>query len=133
VSTGEGFVEEFARRFGMQQLRVLFPTTAERRGALESGLRNAGFDIEAMVIYNTICPDPGEAPDWDGHADAVILTSPKAAGFFLQLAQLPPECRVISIGPATTAYLVNRRIMPVYEAVSHDVSGVREVLDVLFG
>jgi uroporphyrinogen-III synthase len=54
-------------------------------------------------------------------------------GFFLQLAAFPPEAAIISIGPATTEFLVEKQIMPVYEAMDHDLNGVLEVLDVLFG
>jgi hydroxymethylbilane synthase len=133
VSSGEGFVEEFSRRSRGQKLRILFPTTEERRGALENGLSHAGHTVEAMVVYNTVCPEPDEVPVWDGQADAVILTSPKAARFFMKLAEIPAGAAVISIGPATTTFLVDRQVLPIYEAIDHDLSGIREVLDVLFG
>jgi hydroxymethylbilane synthase len=131
VSTGEGFAEEFAKQHGKAGARLLFPTTAERRGALERLLAKAGFGVETLIVYNTVRPE--KAPAWDGRADAVIFTSPKAARHFLELAKLPPGAGIISIGPATTDYLAERRLLPVYEAVTHDMDGILEVLNVHFG
>jgi len=133
VSTAEGFLNEFIERHAGRKLKILYPTTVERRGALEAGLREVGCIVDALDIYNTVCPDPQELPAWDGCGDAVVLTSPKAARFFLQLAEFPAEANIVSIGPVTTAYLLEKKIMPVYEAIDYDLNGVQEVLDVLFG
>lgn len=131
ISTGEGFAGEFIRQHGRTNARLLFPTTAERRGALERRLHEAGIGIEPLVIYNTVQPEG--MPEWDGRADAVVFTSPKAARHFLAMAELPPGAKIVSIGPATTDYLVERRLLPVYEAFTHDSDGILEALDVHFG
>ncbi|MFC1476057.1 hydroxymethylbilane synthase, partial [Candidatus Zixiibacteriota bacterium] len=131
VSTGEGFADEFAKQHGKADMRLLFPTTAERRGALERRLGEAGFGVEPLIVYSTVQPE--EAPAWDGRANAVIFTSPKATRHFLGMAKLPRRARIISIGPTTTDFLVQRGLTPVYEAVTHDMQGVLEVLNVHIG
>jgi hydroxymethylbilane synthase len=131
VSTGEGFAQEFITRHGRPGARILFPTTAERRGELERTLQEAGMVIEPLVVYNTVQPETG--PVWDGRADAVILTSPKAARHFLAMAAIPAGAGVVSIGPSTTDYLIKRGVSPVNEALTHDLAGVLEALYVHFG
>jgi uroporphyrinogen III methyltransferase/synthase len=132
ASTGKGLAAEFFRRHGRTGMRVLLPGAAERQGALENVLREHGIEVEALVVYTTVRPAREELPVWDGQADAVVFTSPKAAQFFLELASVPPEATVVAIGPSTTEYLSGRGIMPVFEPLQHDLDGIGEVLHAIF-
>ncbi len=132
VSTGEGFSAEFSKRYPQVEGPILVPTAKERGGALENQLREAGYTVHAVVVYQTVPTEQADLPEWDGRADAIIFTSPKAAQFFLNTRTLPKETKVISIGPSTTRHLVSQKIDPVYEAIDHDRTGILEVLHVLY-
>ena len=132
ASTGEEFAAEFTGRHGRSGMRVLLPTAAERRGALEEGLRRHGIEVDELVVYTTVCPAPEELPEWDGQADAVVFTSGKAAEFFLRLRSVPASAAVVSIGPTATANLMERGVLPIYEPLDHNLDGVLEVLNGVF-
>jgi len=131
VSTGKDFAREFAKKHGISGMKLLLPTSVERRGELEHIFDEAGFIVEPLVVYDTVRSKA--VSEWDGTADAVVFTSPKAAQYLLEMAQIPSNACLVSIGPSTTDYLIGRDLFPVIEAFTHELDGILEALYVHFG
>jgi hydroxymethylbilane synthase len=126
-SLAEAFLEQ-ATGESPESLRLLFPCSAKATRDLETTLESGKISLERMVCYDTV-----EHPDLSATLEAlpdpqiVVFTSPSAAAFVLNRRDLPEDTTVISIGPATTAALLERGFPIVYEAANRTMEGLAEV------
>lgn len=108
---------------------ILFPCSAKASHELESAAEKGGFDLDRLVCYDTIAhPDLKQSIGAQPQPDIVVFTSPSAAEFLLAESSLDPETAVVSIGPATTEYLLSRGFPLVWEAANRSMEGLAEVI-----
>lgn len=108
---------------------MLFPCSAKASHELESAAEKGGFELDRLVCYDTVAhPDLNSSISAQPQPDIVVFTSPSAAEFLLAESSLAPETAVVSIGPATTEYLLSRGFPLVWEAANRSMEGLAEVI-----
>ncbi len=124
---------------GVAGCRVLFPRSNRAGRALLEDLRAAGAAVEEVEAYTTHL-DHERANELlaairDHQVDAVVLTSPSNAESLFGAATRGPwpmsmlaSVRVISIGPTTSAKLVDLGRPPDAEAARPDAPGILEAI-----
>lgn len=125
-AVGEGLVESFPLGSG----RVLLPCAAVARSVVPDGLRARGWTVDEVVAYRTepIPADPVRRSAV-GEADAIAFTSSSTVRAFvssLGTDALPPI--VVSIGPETTATLIEHGVRPFRTADPHTLDGLLRAL-----
>ena len=125
-AVGEGLVESFPVGSG----RVLMPRAAVARSVVPDGLRAQGWTVDEVVAYRTepISADP-VVRSTVAEADAIAFTSSSTVRAFvaaLGTVALPPI--VVSIGPETTATLLEHGVRPLVTADPHTLDGVLRAL-----
>ena len=125
-AVGEGLVESFPLGPG----RVLLPRAAVARSVVPDGLRARGWSVDEVVAYRTepVPLDP-RVRAAVGEADAIAFTSSSTVRAFvtsLGTGALPPL--VVSIGPETTATLIEHGVRPFRTADSHTLDGLLRAL-----
>lgn len=132
VSLSEAFMAHLADSSGAEDKslpHVLFPCSAKASNELESAAARGGFKLERLVCYDTVAhPELKQTMAAQPQADIVVFTSPSAAEFLLAEDGLAPETAVLSIGPATTDYLLARGFPLVWEAANRSMEGLAEVI-----
>ena len=124
--TAEGLLEALA---GQRARRVLVARAVEARDVLPEGLRDRGAEVDVVALYETVAERLSEAQlEAVAGADYVTFTSSSTVRFFLQGAPVPPNARLVSIGPVTSAALRERGLEPAVEAERHDIDGLIEAL-----
>ena len=81
--------------------RVLFPASAIATRTLPEGLRSRGARVLEVVAYDTR-PTRAVYEVLTG-ADAVTFTSPSTVRGLLAVNRVPPQARVVCIGPGTAS------------------------------
>jgi uroporphyrinogen III methyltransferase/synthase len=129
----EGLVDAFRAldvRESGRPGRVLLAQAAAARPVVADGLAALGWDVDAVVAYQTARATPGHAAlDEVARADAVVFTSTSTVEGFLEVVdreRVPPV--VASIGPVTTAAAESAGIRVSVEAENHTVAGVVDAL-----
>ncbi len=125
-AVGEGLVESFPNGPG----RVLLPRAAVARNVVPDGLRSRGWTIDEVMAYRTepVPADPAVRAAV-GDADAIAFTSSSTVRAFvtsLGTDALPPI--VVSIGPETTATLIEHGVRPFRTADPHTLDGLLRAL-----
>lgn len=125
-AVGEGLVESFPWGPG----RVLLPRAAVARTVVRDGLRARGWTVDEVVAYRTepVAVDP-RVRVAVGDADAIAFTSSSTVRAFvtsLGTDALPPI--VVSIGPETTATLIEHGVRPWRTADPHTLEGLLAAL-----
>ncbi len=125
-AVGEGLVESFPYGPG----RVLMPRAAVARSVVPDGLRARGWTVDEVVAYRTesIPLDPA-VRSAVADADAIAFTSSSTVRAFvtsLGTGALPPI--VVSIGPETTATLIEHGARPLRTADPHTLDGLLAAL-----
>jgi uroporphyrinogen III methyltransferase/synthase len=125
--TAEGLLEALA---GQPVERALVARAAEARNVLVDGLRERGADVDVLPLYKTVAESLSEVQRTAaGQADYVTFTSSSTVKFFLQATGgQPPQGRIVSIGPITSATLREQGLEPHVEASRHDIDGVVQAL-----
>ena len=124
--TAEGLLDALA---GDRAGRVLVARAAEARDVLPDTLRERGAEVDVVALYETVAEPLSEAQlKAVASADYVTFTSSSTVRYFLQSATLPPNARLVSIGPVTSAALRERGLEPAVEAERHDIEGLVEAL-----
>ena len=105
---------------------VLFPRAAKVRGALGTGLRAKGWEVDEVEAYRTVAGEPG--PDQvaaAGRADAIVFTSSSTVARTVELLGpdgVPPL--VASIGPITSGSARAAGLEVAAEASPHTIVGL---------
>jgi len=113
--------------------RALIVRASEARDVLPEALRARGAEVDVLALYETVAePLPEQTLSAARGADYITFTSSSTVRFFLDAAGgeagLGPTTRVVSIGPVTTAALVEAGLTPDVEAERHDIDGVIEAI-----
>ncbi len=100
--TGAGLARELAGRLGGPSALV-FACGRDRRPELPRALEAAGHRVLPVVVYRMDPTPPRELPPLTGpRIDAVILTSPRAARYYLEaLGGRPLDCPHWALGSTT--------------------------------
>ena len=131
ASTGQSVAESFADR-GVRGARMLLPRADIASPALPDGLRRLGAAVTEVAAYRTAAPADAAAQAREtlesGMLDAVTFTSASAARNLVGLlggdAALVNRCKVISIGPVTSAAAAELGVRVTAEAREHTAQGV---------
>jgi uroporphyrinogen III methyltransferase / synthase len=110
--------------------RVLVARAAEAREVLPNGLRERGASVDVVALYDTVAsPLSDDQRRALKEASYVTFTSSSTVRFFLSGGGvLPPDARVVSIGPVTSGTLREHGIAPHVEAERHDIDGLVEAI-----
>lgn len=113
--------------------RVLLPRAAVARDVLPDGLRERGYAVEIVPVYETVPgePDPGElAAVRRGEVDAITFASSSTVTNLLNLLGAPPDPQpsVIAIGPVTAATAAEAGLRVDGVASDHTIEGVVDAL-----
>jgi uroporphyrinogen-III synthase len=109
---------------------VLFPRAAKVRGALTTGLRAKGWEVDEVEAYRTVAGEPG--PDQVAaarRADAIVFTSSSTVERTVELLGadgVPPV--VASIGPVTSGSARAAGLEVAAEASPHTIDGLVDAL-----
>jgi uroporphyrinogen-III synthase len=103
--TGHGIGEDLARLLAGRLQRpstFLFACSKNRRRELTDNLTVAGHTVLPVVVYRMRQTPPRELPPLGPRVDAVVLTSPRAARFYLEsIGGRPLTCPHWALGPTT--------------------------------
>lgn len=133
----KAFVKERERVGGIEHCTMLWVRGAQARDVLYKGLMAMGGIVDECIAYDTVpeTDDPTGAQERlrrEG-ADVITFTSSSTVRHFMALnIPIPPQCRVVSIGPVTTATLKEYGITPAVTARKHDIEGLVEAVLGLF-
>jgi uroporphyrinogen III methyltransferase/synthase len=122
----EGLIDALA---GVDFSRVLVARAAQARDALPDALRERGASVEIVSLYETLIEplEPALLPAIAA-ADYLTFTSSSTVRHFLACAQPGPRTRIVSIGPLTSATLVEHALPVDVEARRHDIDGLVEAI-----
>jgi uroporphyrinogen-III synthase len=119
--------------------RVLLPCSHIARDATRAALRDAGADVDAVVVHRTVTarPTPEELRALDRPVDAVTFTSPSTVRGFLEAGgpaarRLAGRAAVACIGPTTTAAARAAGLTVAVEPARHTADALVEALDTFF-
>jgi len=110
---------------------VLVARAAEARELLPDALRERGANVDVVALYETVREDPEPAAvEAAMSADYVTFTSSSTVRNFLEVmgGRMPPDARVVSIGPVTSAAVRDAGFEVDAEARRHDPEGLVEAL-----
>jgi hydroxymethylbilane synthase len=109
--------------------RILIPSARDGRTVLADGLAGAGHDVLTLPVYRTTQPDPHALdPATLAGADYVLFASPSALRHFVEIAGVPTDARVVTIGPVTTSEARKHHVDVFAEARTHTMEGLIECL-----
>jgi len=102
---GPGTAQGLARQLVEHLQRpttIIFACGRDRRAELPQILGEAGHTVLPVEVYRMIPTPPRELPPLGSSLDAVVLTSPRAAGLYLDgVGGLPLPCTHWALGPTT--------------------------------
>jgi uroporphyrinogen III methyltransferase/synthase len=105
--------------------RALIARAAEGRDVLADALRARGASVDVVALYETV-PErlDDEARDAAAAADYVLFTSASSVRFFAAAGGSLRGPRLVSIGPATSAALLELGVSADFEADPHTPDGL---------
>jgi uroporphyrinogen III methyltransferase / synthase len=130
----EALAEAFVKDVGsIENTTMLWVRPKEARDVLSSVLIEAGVILDEAIAYRTIpeTEDPTGAVKrfTEEGADVITFTSSSTVDAFLDLGlSIPDETLIASIGPVTSATLVENNYDPDIEAKLHDIPGLIEAV-----
>lgn len=99
--TGAALAAELLARLDQPALFV-FACGEDHRKELPEALMQAGHEVMLLPVYRMLRLPPAPLPE--GRIDAVVLTSPRSARYYLEnLGGHPPRCPHIALGPTTAS------------------------------
>jgi uroporphyrinogen III methyltransferase/synthase len=113
--------------------RALIARARAARELLPQALRERGAQVDVLELYETVAEPLSERTLREAReADYITFTSSSTVRFFLQAAGgeagLSPGTRIVSIGPVTSATLLEHGLHPDVEAERHDITGVVDAI-----
>ena len=129
-SVAEALVEALAD-IEVEGRPVLVARAAEARDVLPDALRERGAELDVVALYETIAERPGKDEiDAARGADYLTFTSSSTVRNFVAAVgdSLPPDARVVSIGPVTSAAAREAGLAVHVEAERHDIEGLLDAL-----
>ena len=128
--------DALAEAFPDGEGRVLLPRADIAPEGLEDRLRAKGWTPVRVDAYRTRYPDalPDEARRAleEGRVDAVVFTSSSTVEGFVRLAGVPPETRVVCIGPVTADAARHAGFSVDAVAEPHTVDGIVRAVENLY-
>jgi uroporphyrinogen-III synthase len=98
---GRGLAQELVKRLE-GPTTIVFACGRDRRPELPRILSEAGHSVLPVVVYRMDRTPPRELPPLGPSLDAVVLTSPRAATFYLEgVGGHPLPCPHWALGPTT--------------------------------
>jgi uroporphyrinogen III methyltransferase/synthase len=105
--------------------RVLVARAAEGRDVLIDALRERGAHVDVVALYETLAePLDDDTREAASAADYVLFTSASSVRFFAAAGGSLTGPRLASIGPATSAELLEHGAQPDIEADPHTPDGL---------
>lgn len=126
----EALAEAFKEQVGsLDNLTILWPRAKGAREVLAKELHEAGAILDEGIAYETVpeTDDPTGAVKrfQEEGADVITFTSASTVEGFLDLGlSIPDETAIASIGPITSAKLVENGYDPDIEAGASDIDGL---------
>lgn len=134
VPTSAGLGDALARRITQngepQRQPVVLAGALGGRDEAEKALRIVGAPVRRVDIYRTV-PAPAATGKRDLTREAIhdiLLASPSAVAGLLNLARVPEEARVITIGPTTSAAARDKGLTVSAEARRPTFEGLLEAM-----
>ena len=110
---------------------VLIARAGKARELLPDALRKRGAEVDVVTLYETRAeqPDPA-ALERAQEADFITFTSSSTVKNFVEAVDghLPPDARIVSIGPVTSEAAREAGLTVDVEAERHDIDGLVEAL-----
>lgn len=101
--TGKGLARKLVDHL-KRPTTIIFACGHDRRPELPKILAEAGHTVLPVEVYRMVATPSRELPPLGPSLDAVILTSPRAAGLYLDgVGGLPLPCPHWALGPTTGA------------------------------
>jgi uroporphyrinogen-III synthase len=99
--TGVGLADELDRRLS-RPATLIYACGHHRRPELPRALEAAGHTVLPLVVYRMNATPPRELPPLGPSLEAVVVTSPRAAGLYLEgVGGRPLPCPHWALGPTT--------------------------------
>ncbi|HLH65015.1 MAG TPA: uroporphyrinogen-III C-methyltransferase [Solirubrobacteraceae bacterium] len=125
----EGLLEALE---GTPVRRALIARAAQARDVLPAALRERGAQVDVVDLYETVAEPLGDRQrEALARATHITFTSSSTVRFLLGSlpeGALPPQARLVSIGPVTSGALREHGLEPHVEARRHDIDGLLEAL-----
>ena len=138
TSTGDGLLKALLAVDGSVENRMfLLVRPEEASNIIFDGLTKAGAIVDEAIAYKTVPettdPTGAQARFRESGADVLTFASSSAVEHFLALGlPIPPDAKLVSIGPITTATLRDHGLRVDAEAAQHDIPGLVEAVLSLF-
>lgn len=136
-AVAEELVAEFDRKAddfgGVANSTMLWVHGEKGRDVIYKELMKRQAIVDECLAYNTVPetedPTGARARLQAEGADIITFTSSSTVKHFMALGlPLPPECRIVSIGPVTTATLAEYGLKPHAEAATHDIPSLVQAI-----
>lgn len=136
-AVAEELIAEFDRKGdefgGVANVTMLWVHSEQGRDIIYKELMKRQAIVDECVAYNTVpeTEDPTGARErlLNEGADIITFTSSSTVHHFMAMGiSLPESCRVVSIGPVTSATLREYGITPVAEAPAHNIPSLVETI-----
>lgn len=128
----ESLAEAF-RPYPLDGKRILIPSAAAARDVVPNELRRRGAEVDVVAAYQNVIPADApqraleifkEPPDWITFASSSAVTHLAA----IVPAQGLAGIRIATIGPATSATVVEHGLAVTSEALKHTIPGLIEAM-----
>lgn len=136
-AVAEELIAEFDRKGdefgGVANVTMLWVHSEQGRDVIYKELMKRQAIVDECIAYNTVpeTDDPTGARQSlaENGADIITFTSSSTVHHFMALnIPLPPSCKVVSIGPVTSATLREYHIEPDAEAPLHNIPSLVETI-----
>ncbi len=133
-AVAEGLIAELQSADSWNNKRVLLPRAEKARDVLPDTLSDWGARVETLTVYKTVKP-----ADINRHVlqdiqedryDCITFTSSSTVKNFVallkeeNLTEIIPAIKAVSIGPVTTATMIEAGMKPITEAEEHSIPGL---------
>jgi uroporphyrinogen III methyltransferase/synthase len=137
--SARGLVESFPPADAEGPRRVLFPCADIAPDTIDTGLAQAGWEVQRVEAYRTV---PAAAPEPEvlalvGRADALVLTATSSVHAFMSLRTpdgdaVPAPAHIVCIGPTTAEAARGAGMTGVHEAWGASTAGIVAELSAYF-
>jgi len=125
--------KELARAFPepKENDRVFVPMASEGRPDLAVGLKERGWNVDAVAAYRTVTPSlPSAVTEKLANADIIIFASPSAVNGHIKQREVPIDSQIVCIGDITAEACIAKGLEVVAVAKSPSVADLlKAVID----